>query len=151
MVKQTFKIEGLKELGEALQELPKATGTNVLKRALTEAADPIEQDAASRAPELRGHLKRSVTTGTKLSRRQKSQHKKESKVEIFVGPGALPQAVWQEFGTAHHPAQPFLRPAWDANGKGALMSIKDALAEQIEKARQRLARKAERLAAQMKR
>lgn len=144
---QTFRVEGLSELKAALDELPKATGTNVLKRALLKAAEPIEARAEQLAPRLSGALQRSVTAGTKLSGRQKKQHRKESKVEIFVGAGALVQAITQEFGTAHHPPQPFLRPAWAANKVKALNSIKELLAEEIEKARARLARKAARLAA----
>lgn len=150
MAKTTFKVEGLKELREALQELPKATGRNTVRRALTKAADPIESDAERAAPFLTGQLQRSMTIGTKLSRRQKSQHKKVSEVEIFVGPGSMPQAITQEFGTAHHRAQPFMRPAWDANKLNVLQTIKEILAAEIEKARARLARKAARLAAKTK-
>lgn len=143
----TVKVEGLKELQKAILELPKATGRNVVKRALTKAADPIENEAARLAPVLRGHLQRSVSIGTKLSRRQRSQHRKQSEVEIFVGPGAMPQAITQEFGAAHHSAQPFMRPAWDGNVAKALATIKEILGEEIEKARARLARKAARIAA----
>ncbi len=150
MAKQTFKIEGLKELEEALKELPKATSRNVLIRALRRAAAPMAEDMMSRAPFLRGQLQRSITTGTKLSRRQRSQHQKVSAVEIFVGAGALVQAITQEFGTVNHAAKPFARPAWDSNVRGAVNIIRDDVAEEIEKARQRLARKAERLAAKIK-
>lgn len=151
MAKQTFKIEGLKELEEALRELPKATARNVLVRTLTKEAQPIAHDGQSRAPKLTGGLAASYTVGTKLSRRQKSQHKKESPVEVFVGPSPHPKSIQTEFGNAHQAAKPHLRPAWDANAKGVFDGIKDRLAEEIEKARKRLARKAEKLAAQMKR
>ncbi len=147
---QTFKIEGLKELDEALKELPKATGKNVLKRVLLKAGQPIADAAAARAPRLKGKLQMSIGTGTKLSRRQKKLHKPESTVEVFVGAGALVQAITQEFGTVNHPAQPFMRPAWDGGQTGALTSLRDDLAEEIEKARVRLVRKAARIAAKNK-
>ena len=41
----TIKIEGLSELKDALEELSKATARNVQKRALIEAAGPLEADA----------------------------------------------------------------------------------------------------------
>lgn len=149
MASTTFKIEGLSDLGEALKELPKSTATGVIKRVLLKAGEPIRSDAEQAAPVRRGTLKASFTAGTKLSRRQKSQHRKESRVEIFVGPGSLPQAITQEFGAAQHGPQPFMRPAWDANKQRALDGIKDDLTAEIEKTRQRLARKAARLAAKI--
>lgn len=149
--RERFKIEGLRELEQALAELPKATGKNVLKRALLKAGAPIASMAASLAPFLRGKLRQSFGTGTKLSRRQRREHKQESTVEVFAGPGALVQAITQEFGTRNHRPQPFMRPAWDANKRQALESVKDELAEEIEKTRQRAARKAQREIAKMRR
>jgi|SRR5262245_24844379 len=140
-------IEGLAEVAEGLDELPKATATNVQKRALLKAAVPIAQTAQRLAPRLSGHLQMSIEPGTKLSRRQKSLYKKESKVEVFVGPAALVQAITQEFGTITNKPQPFMRPAWDQNKREAFIIIKDELAEEIEKARARIARKTARLAA----
>src|SRR5262245_34165590 len=110
----TFKIEGLKELKDALLELPKATGTNVQKRALMKAADPLQSLAQSLAPVLTGALQRSFTTGVKLSDKAKADHKKTSKVEVYSGPGELVQARLSEFGTRFQSPRPFMRPAWDA-------------------------------------
>jgi HK97 gp10 family phage protein len=115
----TFHIDGLKELAEAMaEELPKATSTNVVKRALGRAADPIEQDAQAAAPHLTGKLQRSFTTSSKLSPHQREVTVKESKVEVYVGPAALVQAITSEFGTAHQAPRPFMRPAWDNNKLG---------------------------------
>lgn len=59
--KTSVSIEGLSELEDALKELPKATGRNVIKRALTQAAEPIRAAAASYAPTGRtGVLKQSI-------------------------------------------------------------------------------------------
>lgn len=149
-----FKIEGLAELDEALKELPKATARNVLKRVLLESAVPISRDARAAAPDDPAtsgfDLHTSVVEGTRLSRRQKRANKQESDVEVYVGAGPLPQAHLQEFGSARHSAQPFLRPAWDANVGPVLDTIADKIRDEIEKARKRLARKAEREAAKMK-
>lgn len=147
---QKFTIEGLAELDEALKELPKATARNVLQRALKKAIEPVAVAARQYAPRRTGKLAQSISFGTRLSARQRSLHKPESDVELFAGASALPHAHLQEFGTRHHAPKPFLRPAWDANKMRALATITDDLADEIEKARQRLARKAERLAAQMR-
>src|SRR5262245_36449322 len=153
--KFTFKLEGLSDLLDALAELPKATSTNVLKRALLNAAEPIQQTAqALTAPHARPPKKRlytSITVSTKLTDRQRRSKKKESKVEVYVGAGPVREAIFEEFGTSHSGAHPFMRPAWDMNKQPALFSVSNELADEIEKARKRLARKAERLAAQMKR
>lgn len=146
-LRPTFKVAGLRELQAGLGELKKATRTNVLKRALMKAGEPIERDAEARAPHLKGHLRRGIDTGTRLTRRQKSLHRKRSKVEVHVGAAGHPQAHLQEFGTAHHGPQPFMRPAWDGNKMGVLGSIKDDLAAEIDKSAQRARRKAARLAA----
>jgi HK97 gp10 family phage protein len=149
MAKQKFKIEGLQELDEALKELPKATARNVLLRTLKMQGEPIRADGERNAPKDKGGLKQSYTVGTKLSRRQKSQNKKESMVEVYIGPGPHAKGVQTEFGNAHQAAHPHLRPAFDANVKRVLDGIKSDLAEQIEKARERLARKAAKILAKM--
>jgi HK97 gp10 family phage protein len=149
-VKTTIRVEGLRELKAALDELPKATGTNILKRALTEAGQPVARDAAAAAPddpETGGYdLRTSIKVGTRLSRRQRKRLRKESKVEVYIGAGPLPQAHLQEFGTAHHGPQPFMRPAFDSNKRGMVEAIKASLWREIDKARARLARKSARLA-----
>lgn len=149
MARQTFKIEGLAELDEALSELPKATARNVLLRTLKEQGAPIRETGERLAPRDKGGLKASYTVGQKLSRRQKSMNKKESAVEVYIGPGPAAKGVQTEFGNAHQAAQPHLRPAFDSNVSKVLEGIKTTLAEQIEKARQRIAKKAERLAAKI--
>jgi hypothetical protein len=149
MARQFFKVEGLKELDKALTELPKATARNVLLRTLKEQGQPIANAGEAYAPRLSGQLAESYTVGTKLSRRQKKLHKKESHVEVFIGPTPHPKSVQTEFGNAHQAPHPHLRPAWDGNVMRVLDGIKNSLAEQIEKARARLARKAAREAAKL--
>lgn len=141
------KVEGLRELEAALAELPKATGKNVLRRVLIKAAQPIEADAAAAAPELTGRLRRDVSTGTRLNRRQAAMARRlgKSEVEVHVGVND-PAGVQNEFGNAHQRPQPFLRPAWDANRQGALETISSDLGAEIAKSAARLARRAARRA-----
>lgn len=148
MAKVTFKIEGVSELVGALtEELPKATSTNVQKRALREAAGPIESDAKQHAPRRTGFLREHIDIGSKLSPRQKSKNEKLSKVEIYIGPPSMARAIVAEFGSVNQTPRPFMRPAWDANKRSAFDTIKQILEEEIEKARQRIARKTARLLA----
>lgn len=148
MVKVTFKIEGVSELAAGFaDEFPKATATNIQKRALKDAADPIERDAKSNAPVRTGLLQEKIDIGAKLSPRQKSKNEKESKVEVYVGPPSMERGIVAEFGSVKQTPHPFMRPAWDANKRSAFNSIKDILEVEIEKARQRIARKTARLLA----
>lgn len=146
---QKFHVEGLAELDEALKELPKATSRNVLLRTLKAAAQPIAEAGEAYAPRLTGKLAVSYAVSTKLTRRQRSKSRKESDVEVYVGPTPHPKSIQTEFGNVHQAPHPHLRPAWDGNVKRVLRTIRDDLANEIEKARKRIARKAERLAAQM--
>jgi len=61
--------------------------------------------------------------------------------------GVLYYATWAEFGTVDTPPHPYMRPAWDSGAEPALEYIKAELGNEIERAAQRLARKAARLAA----
>lgn len=145
-----FKIEGLRELDRALTELPKSTSRGVLQRVLKKEGQPIAAAGEAFAPKLTGDLAQSYTVGTKLSRRQKKLNQQESDVEVYIGPTPHPKSVQTEFGNAHQRAEPHLRPAWDGNVMKVLEGIKARLAEEIEKTRKRIARKAELLAAKMK-
>lgn len=148
---QSFEVEGLKELDQALIELPKATARAVLVRTLKKEGQVIADAGQALAPRLTGGLAASYTVGQKLSRRQKSQNVKESDVEVYVGPTPHSKSIQTEFGNVHQAAEPHLRPAWDGNWRKVLDGIRDRLTEEIEAARVRLAKKAERLAAGMKR
>lgn len=171
----TMKLEGLKDLEAALMELPKATGKNVLRRALINAATPMAETARTLAPVRLGHLKRSITVGKVkfssgsagkrafaeamargASRSEAGAAAREANIGasqditsamVIFGPGRHPQATLQEFGTVHHPPHPYMRPAWDTGKTNAAEAIRDELKTEIEKAAARLARKALRAAA----
>ncbi len=143
------KVSGLREIEAALKNLPKATAKNVVRRVLKTRAKPIADAAQRLAPIDDGDLQKSITVGTKLSKAQRSKHRKRTPgtVEMFVGAGPNPQAHLQEFGTKDHPPQPFMRPAWDGGKEALLAGIKDDLWAEIQKASARLAKKAAKAAA----
>ena len=151
MAKGSFRIEGLTELVDGmLNELPKATSANVVKRALMKAAAPMESDAKQNAPVKTGKLKEKIDIGTKLSKSARKKHPKEMKYEVYVGPPSMSRAIVAEYGSVKQSPKPFMRPAWDANKKSALKDIVSVLSEELEKARQRIARKTARQLAKIK-
>ena len=143
------KVEGLEGIEQALKELPRATGKNVLRRVLRKRGQPIADKARSLVPVDEGDLKASIAVSTKLTKLQRRKHKKFDKddVEVFVGAGSHPQAHLQEFGSSIHGPQAFMRPAWDAGKKAVLKGIGVDLWAEINKAAKRLARKAAKAAA----
>lgn len=140
-----IRVEGLKELEQALKQLPRANAKAVLRRTLKEAGEPIARAARAMAPKLEMHLSESIDVSTKLSKRQAGLHKKQSPVEMFIGPGPDPAGHIQEFGSGpgDH-AQPFMRPAWDGGKDQALETIANLTWIEIEKTAARLAKKASR-------
>lgn len=139
-------IDGLDEVQEALRQLPDSTAKSVVRRVLRNRAEPIAVRARALAPVDSGDLKDSIGVGPKLSRRQRSLHRKvdPDDIEIFIGAGPHPQAHMQEFGTEHNPPQAFMRPAWDEGKDRLLEGLKADLWEEIRKAAARMARKANR-------
>jgi HK97 gp10 family phage protein len=143
-----MKVTGLRELDAALMTMKQSTARGVVRRALLTAAQPIADDMAKRAPSPgkygTGYLGEHIDTGIRLSRRQRSVSRKESDVEVYAGATRVDQAVFQEFGTINHAAQPFARPAWDAGKMDALDTVKTELAAEIEKTAARAAKRATR-------
>ncbi|WP_374638500.1 HK97-gp10 family putative phage morphogenesis protein [Agrobacterium salinitolerans] len=143
MAKQTVTIDGLKELDQALSALPRSVGKKVARDVLQDAAEPMARAARQLAPRDEYHLYDSIDVSTRLNSRQRSLHREEvtpSFQEMFVGTNN-PAGVQQEFGNERHGAQPFMRPAWDAEKVPTLNRIANSLWFHIEKAARRLARK----------
>jgi HK97 gp10 family phage protein len=163
-MKVTTKIEGLRELNDAIEELSKATGRNVVRRTLTKALYPMEQRAETNAPvgETR-HLRESIEISAKISKRQGSLHRAEygskairtsegfrmepqTTVWMFMGPSGSAKSIVQEFGSIHVSPQPYMRPAWEGGKEQALKNIRDDLWDEVKRAAERVARKTARLA-----
>jgi HK97 gp10 family phage protein len=146
------KIDGLRELDAALGEFSKATARGILRRVGIKALEPVAERMRQMAPDdpdTGGNdLRSSIMVGTKLSARQAKGKRGEKKagetsfVEVYAGPGPLPHAHLQEFGTAHHGPQPYARPAWDEGKDGVLKSVATDLGAEIDKTAKRLAARA---------
>lgn len=160
-----MELTGAKELEAALQELPKAIGKAVLRRALIKAAEPIAEDARQRLQSLvhtvTGRLLRGIGVSTKLSRRQKKlAGAKPGEVRVYVGASPARHAHLVEFGTRERftkdgkssgvmPSFPFLRPAWEAGKRAALDRLGNLIWAEIKKAAERLAKRRAKAAARL--
>lgn len=167
----TFKIEGLQELDKALEQIAKkSTRTATMRRALQKAAQPMATMAASYAPYLTGDLEAGIKIraqamgevgkaayadakragGTNAdavaamrdARREAKASRINPAVALYMGPTRdLFYARFQEFGTINHAADPFMRPAFDAEAKPTIERIKPLLWAEIEKSIARAAKK----------
>jgi hypothetical protein len=158
----TLKLEGAKELEAALRELPKRIGKNVIKRALTKAAEPMLRQAQQNAARTKPALgEKGVNLSTVLSRRQKRGIKARdgNTVYLFLGANSARWGIAHliEFGTsmrAHKSgkstgrmaAQPWLRDAWAAYKQQTLDNFGKYLWQEIDKAAKSLARRQARAA-----
>lgn len=155
MARSTFKVEGLREIDQALGQLGKATGRNVMRRVAVARLEPMAEEARKTAAGMAwsGDLADSIAVSTRLAGyARRLNRRSKSEAEAHMGPAgrggkAPPQGTLQEFGTVNHPPQPFMRPAWDSGKEALLDGITEDLWTEIEKAAQRQARKAARLAA----
>jgi hypothetical protein len=150
------KLSGFRELEKALaEELPRATARNTLTRAGMQAMEPLRVRMAQLAPfdpnDRDGdgkHLNetmRSQAAKAKLARRMGLP--RDAGVVILTGPApvgkrARSNAGWQERGTVKQPAHSYSRAAADTMSEKVIDNVRDALAEQIEKAKKRIAKKA---------
>lgn len=150
-MKTTVTVDGLRELDASLQALAdeygKAAGRGVLRRVGAKALTPMAEVARSLAPDdpdTQGNdLKASIVVGKPLNKRQRAiANKDEGKafVSVYMGP-TVQQGLLQEFGTVHHPPQPFLRPAFAQEARGAIDIVAKELGPEIEKTAARLAKR----------
>jgi len=152
-VSVTIQTTGFAELERALEQLGKqATQKASLRRAALKALQPVAALAASLAPRDDGDLAASIGVGTKLTKRQAGLHRKmfrndKAAVEVFAGAGGLAQATQMEFGNFKDAPQPFMRPAWGAEGRATLDRLATELWADIQRTAARQARTAARRAA----
>lgn len=137
----TLDKKGLRDLEDVLRKLSDPRKQKAaLKEALIKSAKPVAEMAKSLAPEDEGTLKASIGAGASLTERGKKvgryENDKGYKINAYVGARdsgrgkrkGAPHAHLVEFGTGPRvqkstgrkvgaaPPQPFMRPAWDAEG-----------------------------------
>jgi HK97 gp10 family phage protein len=143
-------VTGLKELADAMRDLPTRIGRNVLRGATNAGASVIKKDAVARAPVYAGDDPRADPgrLHRALYQKQIRDQSNDLKQVFYVGvrSGKDQQKVkrgkkvsnldafyWRfvEFGTSKMSARPFLRPAFEAKKMEAVEAIKTYLAKRI--------------------
>lgn len=143
----TVKVEGLRELGEAMRALGAEMGKKIASSMTSAAAGVIRKDAITRAPEhdephtvdgvlvQPGNLKKNIVRKkvSKSKTRLTSEHIVTVRGKRKDGYAARYGRL-QEFGTVHHAPQPFLRPAFETNRMKAVEAMKATGRRRIEAA-----------------
>lgn len=158
MAKSTMivKTRGFRECEKVLSQLPRATSKNVLRKVGKPPMEAMAAQAAALAPHRRGVLSFSISVSEKGTRRAtwkgtrnvqfvggRFTSERAQSIVIAMGPasglGALQYASFGEFGTIDTPAQPFMRPTWDAQAQRALDYVQEHLWLEVSKAAERRA------------
>lgn len=161
----TIKIEGLRELDNALGQFSKATARGVLHRALRKAAVPIRDQARQDAPVDTGELRDSIVIRTQstgggagkaafaaamrsgTSREEAAAAARSANREAGRQPlsatvsvaAEAPHAVFAEFGSRGKPGNMFLTAAMRSRAKDALALVGKELGTEISKTAKRVA------------
>lgn len=144
----TVRVDGLRQLGEAMRKLEKGVALRTARAATAAGAKVIKKAAVSnieKSPSIEtGSLRDSVI----VKRLGKGESDLTSEHIVTVrGRGKVakkgknkgqrqtqaPHAHFVEFGTVNMPAEPFLGPAFTQQGGAALTAIKVKLAQRIAK------------------
>ena len=130
----SFQMTGWKELGANLRALPAAMQREKILDVLEVGAEPMRarmEQLAPRepgAPDLADNIGISVANriGDVGGGRWQARHDEEH--AVAVGPAKFAfWGIFQEFGTVHHAAQPFARPAFDGTAHACLSLISQGL------------------------
>lgn len=166
--RESFKVEGLRELSQLMQKLPVEVARKHLVKGLKAGAKPVRDEAEARAPVLKepdprrraGTLKRNIRIATV----RQTDHDAAVKVGVrklgakaitafkfkqwkagrgIVGGAFNPDdpfyARFVEFGTSKMGAQPFLRPALYAQKETAIERMRQNLKPNVEAEARRMA------------
>lgn len=124
-MKMSMTFEGGRELAAALNHLSQRARARLLREVLVDAAEPMRASMASLAPSGGESgppdLKDSIIVA--VSNRRDSVDSQQETVAVGPKKGIF-WGHFQEFGTEHHAAQPFARPAFDQNVATSLQILR---------------------------
>jgi HK97 gp10 family phage protein len=159
-----IEVDGLSDLQAALRELgdPKAIKL-ALRGALRKAAKPMLEAARGKVPVDKGDLKRSVKMAAAKGERLDSptfgivigidSNEQPAKIVTrktrsnrgrggtYRDPGVAGVAPITEFGTPRQAAEPFMRPAFDAEGEPTIRRFGEVAMSEIERVAARIAKR----------
>lgn len=138
-------VVGLTELGAKMDKLFKETAKKAIRKASAAGAEVFRRKVRANAPV---RVEVGVTGFRKAGKgktdRQPGYLKKhigrqfkfnsDGSLSVFVGPTKSAfYAKFQELGTSHQPARPFMRPAFDSEKGAAEQAFARVAAEEIAK------------------
>jgi HK97 gp10 family phage protein len=148
----SIKLEGIGEVDKALKALEAEFGdkmaqSKVLVPAVREALKPVLAQAKANAPKDSGGLEKSLVIEARRPTRRDRRSKYVTQTDTVIaavttasgkklakmGIKSDARAIAQEFGTANHPAQPYLRTALESNAQTTVNNLAGILARRIEK------------------
>ena len=125
MIKMAF--EGGKEIADALAGMSERLSKKILMDALKKAAEPMRAAAAAHAPRRPPAPDLASNIGISAAR-------SEDQAAVKIGPvKGFAYGLPLEVGTLHMSAQPFMRPAFDANLDATLRVASDELWQALTK------------------
>lgn len=149
-MKLAYKVEGLRELGNAMRELGQREALKIAGAMTNAGAQVVKKEAVlniEKSPSIdEGDLRDAVIVKKRgrSESRLTSEHivtvrgrGKETKKSVQFG---APHAHLVEFGTVNMPAEPFLRPALDQNIQKAIDAMKAKGDGRVEAAARKLAK-----------
>jgi HK97 gp10 family phage protein len=124
---ETVRVYGVKALIRKFESLEESVAGQTLEQAAMAGAEVVRQEASRRAPRrtgmLAGHIVAELKEGS------------AERVSVAIGPDKDAfYGMFQELGTVHHPAQPFLRPALDEKANEATRAVGWELGRAVNKA-----------------
>ncbi len=131
-MKGSFRIEGGNELAATLRALPLSVSRPIKKDVLREAAEPMVAVARRLAPRDPGAP--DLADNIEIGNPRAAQDKFGDEVASVVwGPvKGFFYGYFQEWGTVHHGAHPFMRPAFDQNVERSVRIISSRTWEHIQ-------------------
>ena len=145
----TMTFTGGLEIERALKELGDHNAQKRLgRRALKKAAEPVRDKAKRLARRDEGVLEDAIEIGTRVSGQAKAKIGREADgtVRMFVG---IDQSAPQEvniYSQVEEFRSPFMRPAWDSEGRKSVDRIAPLVWDDIQRTAKRLAKKRARAA-----
>jgi HK97 gp10 family phage protein len=129
-MKMKVRIEGGAALARTLNALPDKVSKSVRMQALRAGAEPLQQTMSQMAPRRPGppDMADHIVVSAVRKGGVTSIISDEDTSAVAVGPEKkFFYGFFQEYGTVHHAAQPFARPAFDATVNQSIGIIMKAL------------------------
>lgn len=120
----SLKFTGGLELSKALNALADELKPAVILEGLKAAGEPMRARMAQLAPREPGAPDLAENIGMSQVKKFEGVATHEDEVALAIGPTkGFFYGYFQEFGTVHHSAQPFMRPSFDSEHQKALAKI----------------------------